>query len=182
MVHFLKRYHCCDDYCWPSWWYSHLCRCDLRKGLCTWEELWNVHLIMTEFHCPEVTLCGWQDFKIQLLINTCVVHTWMLWTLVGVCSKWWWQGLLRGWWNNCREWIDFAPTLDKGNAGKWRWGGGGGVSSAPEQRESKNKTKREGEESLKKERKKRWEIFVKHVFSEHSFWNLSLDISMSVTP
>ena len=73
VVHFLKRYHCCDDYCWPSWRYSHLCMFDLRKGLRTWEELWNVPLIVTEFDRPEVTLCGWQDVIIQSLINTCVV-------------------------------------------------------------------------------------------------------------
>ena len=32
-----------------------------------WEEFWNVHLLMLEFDCPEVTLCGWQNIQIQLL-------------------------------------------------------------------------------------------------------------------
>ena len=35
----------------------------------TCEKFWNVKLLMTELDCPEVTLCGWQDVKIQLLIN-----------------------------------------------------------------------------------------------------------------
>ena len=43
---------------------------DLRKGL--WDEFWNVHLLMAEFDCPEVTLCGWQDVKIQWLTQ-CLV-------------------------------------------------------------------------------------------------------------
>ena len=32
-------------------------------------EFWNVHLLMTEFDCPEVTLCGWQVVKIQSVTN-----------------------------------------------------------------------------------------------------------------
>ena len=33
-----------------------------------WEEFLSVHLqYMTAFDRPEVTLCGWQDVKIQLL-------------------------------------------------------------------------------------------------------------------
>ena len=36
-------------------------------------EFWNVHLLTTEFDCPEVTLCGWQDVKVQLLITFFVV-------------------------------------------------------------------------------------------------------------
>ena len=33
-------------------------------------EFWNVNLlIVTDFGCPEVNLCGWQDLKIQLLTN-----------------------------------------------------------------------------------------------------------------
>ena len=31
-----------------------------------WEEFLYMNLLMTEFECPEVTLCGWQDVKIQL--------------------------------------------------------------------------------------------------------------------
>ena len=34
-----------------------------------WEEFWNVNLLMTEIDCPEVTQCGWQGIKIQLLSN-----------------------------------------------------------------------------------------------------------------
>ena len=62
------------------------CRFDLRKGLhffsqCRfdlgggggggyiWEEFWNVHLLMIEFRCPEVTLYDWQDVKIWSLNN-----------------------------------------------------------------------------------------------------------------
>ena len=30
---------------------------------------WNVHLLVTEFDCSEVNLCGWEDVKIQLLTN-----------------------------------------------------------------------------------------------------------------
>ena len=29
------------------------------------EEFWNVHLFMADFNCPLVSLCGWQDIKIQ---------------------------------------------------------------------------------------------------------------------
>ena len=32
------------------------------------EMFLSVHLLMTEFDCPEVTLCGLQDIKIQLLL------------------------------------------------------------------------------------------------------------------
>ena len=28
------------------------------------EEFWNVHSLMTESDCPEMSLCGWQDVKI----------------------------------------------------------------------------------------------------------------------
>ena len=28
-----------------------------------------MHLLMTEFDHPQVTLCGWQDIKIHLLTN-----------------------------------------------------------------------------------------------------------------
>ena len=33
------------------------------KGFIFWEEFWNVRLLMTEFDCPEVTLCSWRDVK-----------------------------------------------------------------------------------------------------------------------
>ena len=37
-----------------------------RIGINTQEKSY-VHLLRTEFDHPEVTLCGWQDIKIQLL-------------------------------------------------------------------------------------------------------------------
>ena len=40
---------------------------DLRKCLSKWEELWNVNLLVAEFDYHDVTLCRWQDTKIQLL-------------------------------------------------------------------------------------------------------------------
>ena len=41
----------------------------LDRGLTyMWEEFRHVYLLMTKFDCPEVTLCGWQDIKIQLLL------------------------------------------------------------------------------------------------------------------
>ena len=41
----------------------------LDRGLIyMWEEFRNVFCLWPEFHCPEVTLCGWQDIKIQLLL------------------------------------------------------------------------------------------------------------------
>ena len=50
-----------------------LCRnwlCGLAwKKTCICEKFSNVHLLMTEFNCPEVTLCSWKDVKIQLLPN-----------------------------------------------------------------------------------------------------------------
>ena len=47
---------------------------DLTKGLYTYIyeksfEMWVC--LWPEFHCPEVTLCGWQDVKIQLLSWLC---------------------------------------------------------------------------------------------------------------
>ena len=45
--------------------------CGLTWGkFYVWEEIWNVNLLMTEFDCPEVILCGWQDVKIQLLTHS----------------------------------------------------------------------------------------------------------------
>ena len=38
-----------------------------EKGWYIWEKFWNVHLFMTEFDCPGVTLWSWQDVKIKLL-------------------------------------------------------------------------------------------------------------------
>ena len=38
-----------------------------RERVYIWEVFWTVHLLMTEFDCSEVTLCGWHDVKIQLL-------------------------------------------------------------------------------------------------------------------
>ena len=42
---------------------------DFVERVYIWEDLWNVHLCMTESEHPEVTLCGWQDIQIQLLAN-----------------------------------------------------------------------------------------------------------------
>ena len=44
-----------------------VCRFLTRESVCIWEEFWNVYLLITKFDCPEVTLCGWRDVKIQLL-------------------------------------------------------------------------------------------------------------------
>ena len=41
---------------------------DLRKGY-LWEEFRNVCLLTMEFDFPEVTLCSWQDIKIQWLLT-----------------------------------------------------------------------------------------------------------------
>ena len=40
----------------------------LWENVYVW-EFWDVHLLMTEFDCPEVTFCCWEDVKIQLLAN-----------------------------------------------------------------------------------------------------------------
>jgi len=50
--------------CFMYW----LCRLTWGR-VYAWEEFWNVHLLMTEFDCTEVTLCGWQDIIMQLLTN-----------------------------------------------------------------------------------------------------------------
>ena len=47
----------CTDWCYGlTWERGHI-----------YERFWSVCLIMMEFDCPEVTLCGWQDVKLQLL-------------------------------------------------------------------------------------------------------------------
>ena len=33
------------------------------------EEFWNVYLLITEFDCPDMTMCIWQDIKIELLTD-----------------------------------------------------------------------------------------------------------------
>ena len=38
-------------------WLDNICEKSLEISICLWPE----------FVCPEVTLCGWQDIKIQLL-------------------------------------------------------------------------------------------------------------------
>ena len=35
-----------------------------------------MHLLRVEFDCPEVTLCGWQDVKIQLLTTSTLYERW----------------------------------------------------------------------------------------------------------
>ena len=37
----------------------------------------TVHLLVTESDCPEVTMTGWQDVKIQLLTNWCLCWDWI---------------------------------------------------------------------------------------------------------
>ena len=39
------------------------------KCLMSWTEFWKVHLLMTEFGCPELTLCGWQHVKKHFRTN-----------------------------------------------------------------------------------------------------------------
>ena len=55
----------------------------IGSGLVDWpqkrfiyEEFWDVNLLMTltEFDCPAVTLCGWQDIKIQLTLWKACMH------------------------------------------------------------------------------------------------------------
>ena len=77
---------CRDLFCGLTWervdiyiyicFVSCLCR-DLFCGL-TWERVdiyiygksfWIVHLLLTEFDRPEVTLCGWQDVQIKWLTH-----------------------------------------------------------------------------------------------------------------
>ena len=49
---------CRDWFCGLTW-----------ERVCIWEVLDCVCLLMTEFDCPEVTVCSWQDVKIQWLTN-----------------------------------------------------------------------------------------------------------------
>ena len=44
---------------------------EMMKKVCVWDqkEFSNVHLLMTAFDCPEVTLCSGQDVKIQVLAD-----------------------------------------------------------------------------------------------------------------
>ena len=52
-----------------------------------------MHLIMTEFDSPEVTLCGWQDVKIHFLPNLMTSHRYRKgknqvyrhWTVIYLC-------------------------------------------------------------------------------------------------
>ena len=47
----------------------------LEKGfIYIYERFWSVYLLMMEFDCPEVTLCGWQDVKLQLLTPSCTSY------------------------------------------------------------------------------------------------------------
>ena len=38
----------------------------LEERFISLRKFWNMNLRRTKFDCPEVTLCGWQDVKIQL--------------------------------------------------------------------------------------------------------------------
>ena len=42
---------------------------DLTNGLLYEKRFEMCNCLWPEFDCPEVTLCGWQDVKIQLLTN-----------------------------------------------------------------------------------------------------------------
>ena len=53
-----------------------------------WEEFRNVYVLMTWVDCPEVTLCGWKDIKIQLLLLLLL----LLLHATQCCDHW-----LRGW-------------------------------------------------------------------------------------
>ena len=69
-------------YVWCLWMYVLCLRSDwLTEGWCICEKSLEMCICFwPEFDCPEVTLCGWQDIKIQLqlLFSTC-----------------------RGWWGEC---------------------------------------------------------------------------------
>ena len=56
------------------------CKHSTWERVYRWEEFWSVHLLMTEFGHPEVTLSSWQDIKIQLLTN-------LLWDLTVPLSQ-----------------------------------------------------------------------------------------------
>ena len=43
-----------------------ICRFLTQESVCIREEFWNAYLLITKFDCPHVTLCSWQDVKIQL--------------------------------------------------------------------------------------------------------------------
>ena len=49
------------------------CRFDLSINFHV-NRFWNVYLLMTKFGHPELTLHGWQDVKIQKLLNWCVLE------------------------------------------------------------------------------------------------------------
>ena len=68
---------------------------DLTWGRVYLWDCWNVHLLMTEFDCPEVTMCSvcWQDIKIWLLSNvrTRWIGNFLLWYIHGemcTCVSW----------------------------------------------------------------------------------------------
>ena len=41
----------------------------LEERFVSLRKFWNMTLLTAEFDCPEVTLCSWQDVKIQSLAN-----------------------------------------------------------------------------------------------------------------
>ena len=47
-----------DWFCRLTWQGWYICEKSLEMCICLWPE----------FDCPDVTLCGWQDIKIQLLL------------------------------------------------------------------------------------------------------------------
>ena len=67
--------------------------------LYTWKEFWNMQLFMMEFYYSEVTLCGWQDVRIQLLprfVLSCwkTVHPAWFVSSELKCWQWTWVCLL----------------------------------------------------------------------------------------
>ena len=56
-----------DWFCRLTWLRVDICEKSLETCTCLWPE----------FDCPEVTLCGWQDIKIQLLLLL-VLLLWLL--------------------------------------------------------------------------------------------------------
>ena len=49
----------------------------LEKRFMHGKSFWIVNLLVTQLDCPEVTLCGWQDVRIQLLTNKMTVKWWI---------------------------------------------------------------------------------------------------------
>ena len=112
------------------------CGFDLRKDLNIWEEFWKVHLLITQFDCPEVTrasLYDRQKITVQLLTNpywnpTILIYPQRLegWGGGGiecVCSS-------VDVWGLCQRWGGGGIGCVCSSVHVWglcqHWGGGGG--------------------------------------------------------